>query len=213
MARSIVPFPLGSNTEIYPVLQIQRLFDDMLRGFAPPATAGGNLAMTPPRIDVSETDQQLIVRAEMPGVGEDDFSVELDGDVLTIRGEKKIENEERDERRHIVERAFGSFMRAIQLPFAPKPDQIGASFENGVLTVTIPKSAGQQGSHRIQVGRGKTDGGAAAPTIDRAAAGDKPGQSTASAQSDQKQSDQKQQQAGAQSDQKQQQAGASSSSS
>jgi HSP20 family protein len=197
MARSIVPFPLGSNAEIYPVLQIQRLFDDMLRGFAPPAVAGGKLAMTPPRIDVSETDQELRVRAEMPGVGEDDFSVELDGDVLTIRGEKKVEEEEKDERRHIVERAFGSFMRSIQLPFAPKPDQIQASFENGVLTVTIPKSAGQQGTHRIQVARGKTDGGAAARTIDRAAAGDKPGQGTATPQSDQKQSDQKQQQAGA----------------
>src|SRR5690242_17613939 len=101
MTRSVVPFATGgSSTELYPVIQLSRLFDDMLRGFAPPAIAGGKLAMTPPRLDVSETDKELKIRAELPGVAEDDLSAELDGDILTIRGEKKVEEEEKDERHH-----------------------------------------------------------------------------------------------------------------
>jgi HSP20 family protein len=141
--------------------------------------------MTPPRLDVSETDKELKIRAELPGVAEEDLSVELDGDLLTIRGEKKVEEEEKDERHHVVERAFGSFMRTIQLPFAPKPDQVQASFENGVLTIAVPKSAEQQGSHRIQLSHGKPAGGGRAQTVDRAAAGDKPGQSGTSAETGQ----------------------------
>jgi HSP20 family protein len=107
----------------------------VLRGFTSPAITGDKLAMTAPRIDVSETDKELRVRAEMPGVANEDVAVELDGDVLTLRGEKKFEAEEKDERRHIVERAFGSFMRTIQLPFAPKPDQLKASFDIGIAAV------------------------------------------------------------------------------
>src|SRR4051812_25756733 len=180
MTRSVVPFPsTGSLAEFYPVMQVHRLFEDMLRGIAP-SGAAGKLAMAPPRVDVSETDQELKIRAELPGVTEDDLSVELDGDLLTIRGEKKTEEEEKDERHHIVERAFGSFMRTIQLPFAPKPDQVQASFENGVLTITVPKSAERQATQRIQVGRGKAAAGA---RIDRAAAADKPGQSGSPAES------------------------------
>jgi HSP20 family protein len=182
-SRSLAPFTFGPPADVNPVNQLQRLFDDVFRGIAPPVLTGaGRLAMQPPRIDVSETDRELKVRAEMPGVADQDFSVELDGDLLTIRGEKRIEDEERDERHHIVERAFGSFARTIQLPFAPKPDQVRANFENGVLTVSIPKSAEQQGTHRIQVGHGRGDGGARAEGMDRAAAGDKPGQAGASAE-------------------------------
>jgi HSP20 family protein len=183
MARSVVPFALGSPAEFYPALQLQRMFDDVLRGIAPTAGAGAKLAMTPPRLDVSETDKELRIRAELPGVAEEDFSVELDGDLLTLRGEKRVEEEEKDERHHVVERAFGSFVRTIQLPFAPKPDQVRAAFENGVLTITIPKSAGQEGSHRIPVGHKAADGKRGGTAADRAAAGNKPGQSGGAAQS------------------------------
>src|SRR3954453_14765019 len=170
MTRSVVPFPsTGSLSGFYPVMQVHRLFEDMLRGIAP-SGAAGKLAMAPPRVDVSETDQELKIRAELPGVAENDLSIELEGDLLTIRGEKKVEEEEKDERHHVVERAFGSFMRTIQLPFAPKPDQMQAAFDNGVLTITVPKSAEQQGSHRIQLGRGKSDSATRSSRVDRAAA-------------------------------------------
>jgi len=75
--------------------------------------------------------------------------------VLTIRGEKKFEQTTEKENFHFVERSYGTFQRALRLPFMANPDQVQASFENGVLTVTVPKSGQQERSRRIQVqGRG-----------------------------------------------------------
>jgi len=189
MARSLTPFPLaGSLRSADPALQLHRdmsrLVEDVVRGFGMPTLAGGRAIMTPPRLDVSETENELRIRAELPGVVPDEIDIELDGDVLTVRGEKRVEQEDDDERYHVVERAYGAFARSIQLPFAPNPEDVQASFDNGVLTIALPKGSAQQTSRRIQVQSGapSRSGNGQASGVDRAAAGDKPGISAQSAE-------------------------------
>jgi HSP20 family protein len=105
-------------------------------------------------MNVSETESEVRVSAELPGVKEDDIDVSLNDDVLTIRGEKRFERKDEKENFHFVERSFGTFQRSIRLPFPVNPEQVQANFENGVLTVTLPKSAQQERTRRIQVQRG-----------------------------------------------------------
>ena len=95
-----------------------------------------------PRIDVSEDENAIRVKADVPGITEKEISVTVEKSVLTISGEKKEERkEEDDKRRYIVsERSYGSFCRTIQLPDAIKADAIRASFKDGVLTVEVPKA-------------------------------------------------------------------------
>jgi HSP20 family protein len=91
--------------------------------------------------------------------------VSLDDDVLTIRGEKKFERIDDKENFHFVERSYGTFQRSLRLPYAVDSEQVLASFENGVLTVTVPKSGRQERSRRIQVqGRGVTGQGSTGPS-------------------------------------------------
>jgi HSP20 family protein len=89
---------------------------------------------------MAETQDMLTVTAELPGLESKDLDVSVSGDVLTIKGEKKSEKEEKDEQRHIVERSYGSFVRMVRLPTAVAQDKIKASFKNGVLTVSLPKT-------------------------------------------------------------------------
>ena len=145
--------------------EMNRLFDDAFRGA--PATAGqgsgaGNFVNA--LMNVSETDNEIRITAELPGVTEEDIDVSLDDDVLTIRGEKKFERTEGGEKEsfHFVERSYGTFQRAIRLPFPINPDQVKASFENGVLTVTLPKTAQAERTRRIQVQAGGAGGGGSA---------------------------------------------------
>ena len=144
--------------------EMNRLFDDVLRGFGPPAAtgqAGGGGNFIPAHMDVSETENELRVRAELPGVTEKDVEVTLDDDVLTIRGEKRFERKDEKESYHFVERSYGTFQRSLRLPYAVDPEQVRASFENGVLTVTLPKTKQQERARRIQVQAGGTQGGQA----------------------------------------------------
>jgi HSP20 family protein len=92
-----------------------------------------------PAVDVHEDDARYTVSVELPGSKKEDVTVELEGDVLTIRGEKKSEREEKKERAHYVERRFGSFSRSFSLPQDALAEKIDASFQEGVLTLTIPK--------------------------------------------------------------------------
>jgi len=117
---------------------MERMFEDFSRdfGWGPPATAGTAAA---PRIDVSETETELKIEAEMPGVDEKDVEVVLSDGRLTIKGEKKQEKEEKKKDYHLVERSYGSFARSIGLPFEADPTKVQAKFEKGVLTVTVPK--------------------------------------------------------------------------
>jgi HSP20 family protein len=117
---------------------MERVFEDFSRdfGWGPPATAGTAVA---PRIDVSETDSEIKIEAEMPGVEEKDVEVVLSDGRLTIKGEKKHEKEEKKKDYHVVERSYGSFARSIGLPFEADPNKVQAKFDKGLLTVTVPK--------------------------------------------------------------------------
>lgn len=165
MARSLMPFRsgglLGGGDPFLSLhREMNRLFDDVLRGTGPmPGTGQGGASLIAPQINVSETDKEIRVTAELPGVTENDIHLDLNDDVLVIRGEKKLERKEEKENFHFVERSFGTFQRALQLPFPVNPDQVQARFQNGVLTITLPKTAQQERSRRIQIqssGAGET---------------------------------------------------------
>ena len=91
-----------------------------------------------PTVDISETDDAFVVKAELPGVDKDDVSVKIENGILTIRGEKKTEIE--DKKKHRIECTYGSFVRSFTLPQATKSDSIEAEYKNGILNLTIPKS-------------------------------------------------------------------------
>ena len=93
-----------------------------------------------PAIDLKETKDKLVVKAELPGLETKDIDLTLTEDILTIRGEKKEEKEEKDERRYFVERYCGAFERRIKLPTLVKTDRIDATFKKGILTINLPKS-------------------------------------------------------------------------
>ena len=95
--------------------------------------------MWSPSVDISETKDNFVVKAELPGLEAKDVNVSISGDILTIKGEKKAEEEEKDEHYHRVERYSGSFQRVFHLSSGVKADKIEANFDKGVLKVTLPK--------------------------------------------------------------------------
>jgi HSP20 family protein len=124
--------------------EMNRLFDDAFRGFDNrlPAFGMSSLGATWPKVEVSETDNELEVTAEIAGLEQKDIEVLLDDGVLTLRGEKRSETE--DKNRQFSERYYGRFERRIPLRYEVEEDKVQASFQNGVLTVTLPKSANAQ---------------------------------------------------------------------
>ncbi|MCL5125898.1 MAG: Hsp20/alpha crystallin family protein [Deltaproteobacteria bacterium] len=93
-----------------------------------------------PVFDVSETDEDILIKAELPGIDPKDIEVNLTGNTITVKGEKKEEREEKGENMHRVERSFGSFSRSLTLPCDVKQDNIEANFKHGVLNLKLPKS-------------------------------------------------------------------------
>jgi len=93
-----------------------------------------------PSLDVSETKNEIVVKAEVPGMDPKDIDISLSDGVLSIRGERKQEMEEKEENYHLVERSYGSFARSVGLPKEVKHDKISASYKNGVLRIVLPKS-------------------------------------------------------------------------
>ena len=93
-----------------------------------------------PSIDLTETKDKLVVKAELPGLEAKDVELTLTEDILTIQGEKKEEKEEKDEHYFFVERYAGTFERRIKLPTLVKTDKIDAIFDKGILTINLPKS-------------------------------------------------------------------------
>jgi HSP20 family protein len=98
------------------------------------------LASWAPAVDISERDDQYLVKVELPGVNKDDVKITLESNMLTIRGEKKEEKDEKKENYHRVERNYGSFQRSFTLPTAVKNDKIDASYKDGVLIIALPKA-------------------------------------------------------------------------
>lgn len=155
MSRFSVPFQspsraLGMGGDPFVELhrQMNRLFDDFFDTGAPLGQAS---LMAMPRLDVREGQDEICVNAELAGVHPEDVEVRLEGNVLTIRGEKKSETDPQQQDVHVMERSFGRFQRSLQLPYAPNPDEIRADFEHGVLTVHVPKQPQQEQSRRIEV--------------------------------------------------------------
>jgi len=124
--------------------EMNRLFDEAFRGFELPRSLGRmtGWATAWPSVEVSETDGDIRVVAEMPGLEEKDIEVLLDGDMLTLRGEKRSETE--DKERQFSERYYGRFERRIPLGYEVEEDKVSASFKNGLLTITLPKTAQAQ---------------------------------------------------------------------
>jgi HSP20 family protein len=146
--RSLLPFPsrdVGRGGDPFSAMQreINRMFDDVWRGGA--LTQQTSLGWAP-SVDVKDEKDRLRVVAELPGVEDKDVTVNLDGDLLTISGEKRAEHEEKDAKGNWVmsERSFGSFSRSFTLPFRPAEDAIEAEFAKGVLRVSIRKPAPDQ---------------------------------------------------------------------
>lgn len=92
-----------------------------------------------PPLDLSETDSEVIVRMDLPGMDEKEIDISIQGDVLTIRGEKKEQREESGKTYHVVERASGSFSRSVPLPVAVRVEMVRATYQKGILEVTLPK--------------------------------------------------------------------------
>jgi len=125
--------------------EVNRLFDDAFRGFGSGLSSFGGpsaLANSWPNVEISDDDKQLKVTAEVPGLEEKDIEVLLDDGVLTLKGEKRSETEDKD--KQFSERFYGRFERQIPLGYDIEQDQVDARFKNGVLTVTLPKSAKAQ---------------------------------------------------------------------
>ncbi len=146
MFRPLMPFgrsaPAQRDQDPFQALQreMNRLFDDMLRGVPRSATpAELPAAAFPLDIDVKETPSEYVLTADLPGIDQKDIEVTLDNDTLTIKGERKAEKTEKGETWQIMERSYGSFYRALALPFAADAAKVQASFEKGVLTIRVPK--------------------------------------------------------------------------
>lgn len=131
--------------------QINRLFDDFARGFDSPANAERGFGW--PSVEIKEDDKRFCVEAELAGMEEKDIEVLLTDNVLTIRGEKRIEKD--DAKQQYSERYFGRFERQIPLGTEVEADAVKAKFKNGVLKVEIPKSAeAKERARRITIAKG-----------------------------------------------------------
>jgi len=120
---------------------LQRTFDDVWNG-----TGHAEAASMSVRLDVKEDEKSYTVTADLPGLAENEVDVTFDEGILTIRGEKKVERDEKKGTWHLVERSYGSFARQLALPANVKADKIEAKFDKGVLTVILPKETEPQKS-------------------------------------------------------------------
>jgi len=135
--------------------EMNRVFEDMFRRFDTGLPSVFGTSQSWPNVEVNATDKEVRVSAELPGLDEKDVEVLVDDGVLTIRGEKKSETDDKD--RGFSERYYGRFERRIALPFEVDEDKADATFKNGVLTHTMPKSPkAEEKAKRIPIG-GKTD--------------------------------------------------------
>lgn len=159
MAKALVPWrgktdpqPPAKREDLYDPFvtfrrEVNRMFDDVFHGVF---DGFGSRALSPyfdswsgapPTMDVEETEREIVISAELPGLDHKDFEVTVSGDVLTLKGEKKEERERKHRDAHYVERRFGFFSRSVRLPFEVKNEKVYAHYDKGVLTIRIPKPA------------------------------------------------------------------------
>ena len=140
--------------------EMNRLFNTV---FDSPGGNGGTMRRWMPAMDLLETGDHFVLRADLPGLSEEDVNIELEDSTLTISGERKTEHESSDEGYYRVERASGSFQRSLTLPKGVDPEAVTASFDRGVLEVRVPKPE-ERKPRRIAIG------GSQAKTIEGSAA-------------------------------------------
>ena len=133
--------------------EMNRLFNTVFD--APTPGNGGTLRRWMPAMDLVETADHFVLRADLPGLTEDDVTLEFEDGTLTVSGERKSEHEAKGEGYYRVERAFGSFSRSLTLPQGIDPEAVTASFDRGVLEVSIPKPE-EKKPRRIEIGGQKT---------------------------------------------------------
>lgn len=119
--------------------EMNRLFDDLFPGYRGQALDQLSRYTDFPKLEISEDDAEIQISAELPGVNEDDVEITIDDQILTIRGEKRSSIEEKD--KGYSERSYGLFERRVTLPAGTEADKASASFDKGVLTLKIPRSA------------------------------------------------------------------------
>ena len=153
--RSLIPFAPRSNparSDLYPFDALRRdfeaLFSDFARSLGTPSNGAGGLFA--PRMEVAETDNEIEVSVELPGLERKDVDVSLDGNVLAVRAEKKAEAERKAKNLHVAERSYGVFYRALELPAKVDPSTVKATMSNGVLHIQIPKPT-QTEAKKIEV--------------------------------------------------------------
>jgi HSP20 family protein len=134
--------------------EIDRMFDGFFEGFGRSDRSLTGWSGLTPNMDLAESDKEITITAELPGLDEKDFEVTVAGDLLTLKGEKKSEHEERNGDSYYAERRYGSFSRSVRLPFEVKDEAVDAKYDKGVLTVRVPKPAElQRPARRIEVKR------------------------------------------------------------
>ena len=132
--------------------EMNHLFDDffsdfgrrtpsLFRGYEPAWLLGRRRGATTPAVDIVEDDKAVTLTAELPGMKEEDIEVVVRDNVLCVKGEKKSETEEEKENFYLAERHYGAFKRTFRLPETADADKIEAAYEDGLLTVTVPKKA------------------------------------------------------------------------
>jgi HSP20 family protein len=119
--------------------QMNRVFDQAFRNHA--QSDDSSVAAWAPAVDIYETENELVLKADIPDLNEKDLDVQVENNVLTIRGERRFEQQVKEESYLRVERSYGAFMRSFALPNTVSTESIRADYKNGVLTVTLPKRA------------------------------------------------------------------------
>ena len=133
--------------------EMNRLFNTVFDTPSGGTGNGGTMRRWLPAMDLVETDDHFVLRADLPGMSEDDVKIELEDNTLTVSGERKAEHESEGEGYYRVERASGSFSRSLTLPQGVDAEAVSASFDRGVLEVRIPKPE-QRKPRRIEIGAG-----------------------------------------------------------
>jgi HSP20 family protein len=122
--------------------EVNRLFDGYLTTPGERSATGTQVAnrLWSPAVDITENDNEIVVKAEIPGMKQDEIDIELTGDTLTLKGERKFENEERKENYVRVERSYGRFQRSFSLSVPVKHEEVRATYRDGILEIHLPKS-------------------------------------------------------------------------
>ena len=139
MMRGLMPWTGMSSFK----QEMDRLFDRALETRWDELPALGDWA---PSMDISETKDSLVVKVEVAGMDEKDIQISLQENLLTVKGEKHQEKEEKEERYHRIERSYGAFTRSVRMPVAVDASRVTATFKNGLLTVTLPKTPAAKGT-------------------------------------------------------------------